>query len=134
MRLRPLCALVLLLACNHSPTEPRPLAIAAGKWSGDGACLVVGGGQPSMSTLTAGCGHGSFPTPVIRSDGTFDADGTYGIEAGPVRPNPAPPAHYSGNLTSTTLTLKVVSSDPAIQPLTLRMHVDPNATCAPPCV
>lgn len=135
MRLRPLF-LLLLLACNGNPTEPHALAIASGKWSGDGACLNVPGDSSSsrIATLIAGCRHGTFPIPEIRSDGTFDVDGTYRIEAGPVSPNPPPPAHYSGSLTSTTLTLKVTPSDPAIQPATFRMHVDPNATCAPPCV
>ncbi|HSP16826.1 MAG TPA: MerR family transcriptional regulator [Thermoanaerobaculia bacterium] len=128
---------LFLLACNNGPTEPRAFVIADGRWSGDGACLLVRSSQntfPHSITLIAGCGHGEMPLPTVRNDGTFDVDGTYRIEAGPVSINPAPPAHYSGTLTNTELILKVQPSDPAMPAATYRFHMDPNGTCAPACV
>lgn len=135
MRYAAIALYLSMLACHGSPTEPRVHAIADGRWTGDGACLMVRSSpniSPYTSTLIAGCGHGEFPTPDIRSDGTFDIDGTFRIEAGPISIDPAPPAHYSGSLTNTTLTLTVVPS--AGTSATYRFHTDPNGTCAPLCL
>lgn len=128
MRLAIMALCFSLMACNGSPTEPRAVSIAEGRWTGDGACLVVQG----TATLTAGCGHGEFPTPALRSDGTFDVDGTYRVEVGPVSTAPPPPAHYSGSLTNTTLTLRVAPISGTVATYHLRM--DPNGTCGPRCV
>ena len=128
MRLTSIVLCFSLLACNGSPTEPRAGAITDGRWTGDGACLMV----QTTSTLIVGCGHGEFPTPTLRSDGTFDVDGTYRIEAGPVSTDPPPPAHYSGSLTNTTLTLRVAPMSGAVATYHLRM--DANGTCGPRCL
>ena len=69
-----------LTACG-SPTEPRAIALGNGKWSGDGGCLSI---TDSGCDFAAGCGHGQFPKPTIRPDGTFDVDGTYRVEVGPI--------------------------------------------------
>src|SRR5689334_16167619 len=99
---RALVAVLLLTAgCNNGPTEPRAMVIADGRWTDGNACLMVRSAQnvsPHTSDLVVGCGHGKFPTPDIRSNGTFDVDGTYRIEVGPINQDPAPPAHYSGTL------------------------------------
>src|SRR5205814_2082480 len=82
-----------LTACHVTPTEPRAATtLAAGRWAGSGACLTV---TDTVCELAAGCGHGQFPKPAIRSDGTFDVDGTFRIEVGPISINPPPPAHFS---------------------------------------
>ena len=80
-----------LLACRN-PAAPNEGPLATGRWSGDGACLSVA----DVCNLAVGCGHGQFPRPTIRADGTFDVDGTYRIEAGPISIQIAPPAHFSG--------------------------------------
>jgi len=136
MRLGAIALALSMVACHVSPTEPRPTALADGRWSGDGACLLVRNANvyPHTSTLTVGCGHGEFPTPDIRSDGTFDVDGTYRIEAGPVSIDPPPPAHFSGSLTNTTLTLTVRPSIATIAPATYKLQMNPGAQCSPPCV
>lgn len=137
MRARTLLFVLLLLACNSGgPTEPRALAIASGKWSGNGACLIVDADNdhPRNARLSYGCTQGVFPVPDVRNDGTFAADGTYGVVIGPATPNPLPAAHYSGSLTNTTLTLKVVPSDPKLETTTFRMNMNANANCNPPCV
>lgn len=73
---------------------------------------------PAGCDLLIGCGHGQFPFPTLASDGTFQIEGTYRIEAGPVSINPPPPALFSGVLKSQTLTLTVTPSDPSLQPAT----------------
>jgi hypothetical protein len=106
----------LLLSCSDrsSPTAPAPLSqsgqavvLSLGRWSGEqagSACMTV---AQSETSVIAGCWRGSFATPSLRSDGTFDAEGTFRFEAGPSNDTPAPAAHFSGALNGTTLTLTV---------------------------
>lgn len=131
-----LFVVALLTGCHASPTEPRARAVADGRWTGDGACLLVPSANqsPRTASLSAGCGRGEFPTPEIHSDGTFDVMGTYRIEAGPVRTDPPPPARFSGSLTNTTLTLTVTPSSTTMAPATFRLHQDPGASCPHPCL
>jgi hypothetical protein len=75
-----------LLDCDGSPSGRAGGLLANGRWTGDGACLSV---ADSGCNLAVGCGHGQFPRPTIRADGTFDVDGTYRIEAGPISIDPA---------------------------------------------
>jgi len=85
--------------------------------------------------LVVGCGHGEFAPPVVRADGTFDADGTYRIEVGPISINPAPPAHFSGILRGQSLTLTVTPGDPALRPATYGFQLtNGSGKCAVPCV
>jgi hypothetical protein len=86
--------------------------LSAGTWTGDGCLSVAAGG----CDLIVGCGHGRFPVPTVRSDGTFDVDGTYRVEAGPVSIDPAPPATFSGVLKGQTLTLTVTPRDASGRP------------------
>lgn len=125
-----------LIACHGSPTEPRVRAIAEGLWTGGGACLRVPSANqfPRTAMLIAGCWKGTFPTPDVRDDGTFEVEGTFRFEAGPVSNDPPPPAHYSGVLTNTTLTLTVTPTGPAAQRTTFRLHPDPNGSCGPACL
>jgi len=120
-----------LAACGSNPNAPRPGPLADGGWSGGGACLSV---AESGCNLTAGCGHGQFPRPTIRDDGTFDADGTYRIEAGPISNAPPPPAHFHGSLLGSTLTVTVVPSNGL---LTVTYVLSPSASggsCGVACV
>src|SRR4051794_21499269 len=74
-------ALVIVAAafgCHEHPISPSG-SLAEGRWSGGAACLSV---TSDRCTLVVGCGHGVFARPTVQSDGTFDVDGTYRIEAG----------------------------------------------------
>ncbi|PYQ47426.1 MAG: hypothetical protein DMF59_18905 [Acidobacteria bacterium] len=119
-----------LTACG-SPTEPRAIALGNGKWSGDGGCLSV---TDSGCDFAAGCGHGQFPKPTIRADGTFDVDGTYRVEVGPISINPAPPAHFSGSIAGDTLTLNVVPTSGTVLRPTFSMKPTTAGPCPIPCV
>jgi hypothetical protein len=71
----------------------------------------------------------------VSSDGTFEVDGTYRIEAGPVSIDPAPPAAFSGVLRGQTLTLGVTPRDPSLRPATYVLQVtNASAKCTVPCV
>ena len=120
-----------LLACNRSPTGPGEGPLAAGRWTGEGACLSV---TDSGCNLAAGCGHGQFPRPTIRNDGTFDVDGTYRIEVGPISIDPAPPAHFSGSVTGSRLILNVVPSAGSLPPASYSMTPTNAGMCPIPCV
>lgn len=125
-------ACALIGACGESPTQPREQVLSIGRWTGDGACLSV---AADGCDLVVGCGHGQFPQPAIRGDGTFEVSGTYRIEAGPISINPAPPAVFSGLLTGQMLTLTVTPRDPSLQPASSRLQLtaDPGR-CVVPCL
>ena len=122
----------LVSSCAEAPTQPRDTALTAGRWTGDGDCLSV---APEGCDLVVGCGHGQFPLPVLRADGTFEADGTYRVEVGPISINPAPPAKFSGVLRGQTLTLRVTPSDPSLRPASYVLQLTgATGKCAVPCV
>jgi len=85
--------------------------------------------------LVAGCGHGQFPSPVIHADGTFEVNGTYRIEGGPVSINPAPPAMCSGVLKGEMLRLSVTPGDPSLRSASYVLQlINSTGKCAVPCV
>jgi hypothetical protein len=120
-----------LLACNRGPTGPGEGPLATGRWTGESACLSV---SETGCNLAVGCGHGQFSRPIIRADGTFDADGTYRIEVGPISIEPAPPAHFSGSMTGSRLTLTVVPTAGSLRPASYVMTLASNGGCPVPCV
>src|SRR5262245_1269784 len=121
-----LCA---ALSCGGNPSAPQSGPLADGSWSGTGACLNVA----DACNMIVGCGHGVFPRPTIRDDGTFDVDGTYRIEVGPVSIDPPPPAHFNGSISGSTLTLTVTPSG-SIPKGSYQMQSNAAATCGIRCV
>lgn len=119
-----------LFGCSRNPANPDAGPLATGRWTGDGACLSV---TDPTCTLAVGCGHGAFTRPVVRADGTFDVDGTYRIEVGPTRIEPAPPAHFSGVVVGGRLMLHVVPSG-TLPPASYTMTTATAGTCPTPCV
>jgi hypothetical protein len=83
--------------------------------------------------LTVGCGHGRFAQPTVRADGTFDVDGTYRIEVGPISIEPAPPAHFSGVVSGSRVMLTVVPSG-SLPTASYSMIRTTTGTCSIPCV
>jgi len=126
-----ICLLCWLTAgCSGSPVQPRNAPLTTGVWTGGGACLTV---ATDTCELTAGCGHGQFPRPTVRADGTFEVEGTYQIEIGPVGIAPAPPALFSGRVEGSTLTLKVVPSGNGLTPASFAMRPAGTLGC-PRCL
>ena len=124
-------ACLVVTACGGSPAGPRPGPLADGRWTANGACLSV---AETGCNLTAGCAHGQFPRPTIRDDGTFDVDGTYRIEIGPVSIDPPPPAHFSGSLLGSVLTVTVVPSN-GLPTMTYSLGPSSaNGSCGVACV
>ena len=119
-----------LAACSHNPNAPND-ALATGRWTGDGACLSV---TETICDLVVGCGHGQFARPTIHADGTFDVDGTYRIEAGPISINPAPAAHFSGFIRGAVLIIKVVPSVDTIPLAAYSVQRNGAGICTVPCV
>ena len=119
-----------LLACNRNPAGPSEGPLATGRLTGDGACLSV---TDTGCNLAVGCGHGQFPRPIVRADGTFDVDGTYRIEVGPISIEPAPPAHFSGVVTGSRLILTVMPSG-SLPPASYAVTPTTAGTCPVPCV
>jgi hypothetical protein len=118
-----------LLACRN-PLGPNEQPLATGRWTGDGACLSV---ADTVCNLAVGCGHGQFLRPTIRGDGTFDVDGTYRIEVGPISIEPAPPAHFSGVVNGSRLILTVMPSG-SLPPASYAVTPTTAGTCPIPCV
>jgi len=138
MRRRPARVLVValvacscLLACKSSPTGPGEGPLATGRWTGDGACLSV---TDTGCNLAVGCGHGQFLRPIIRASGTFEVDGTYRIEVGPISIEPAPPAHFSGSIAGSRMILTVLPTAGALQKASYSMTLTSAGTCPIPCV
>ncbi len=123
-------ACVSASACHSSVIGPASGLLAPGRWTGDGACLSV---SETECNLVVGCGHGQFPPPAIRADGTFEVDGTYRIEVGPISVQPAPPAHFSGSVNGSRLILSVVPAGP-LPPATYSMTATSAGICSVPCV
>jgi hypothetical protein len=120
-----------LIGCYGNPAGPKDSPLTPGRWTmGGGACLSV---TETACNFVVGCGHGQFPPPIVRVDGTFDVDGTYRIEAGPVSINPAPPAHFSGSIIGSRLMLTVVPSA-SLPPASYSMTPTTAGTCPVPCV
>ncbi len=120
-----------LLACSRSTTSPSAGPLAIGRWTGGGACLSV---TDVGCNLAVGCGHGQFARPIVRADGTFDADGTYRIEVGPISIEPAPPAHFSGSIAGSRLKLTVVPTAGLPLPASYSMTPTGAGGCPIPCV
>jgi hypothetical protein len=123
---------LLVDGCTKTPTQTGDTALPTGGWTGDGACLSV---TLAGCDLVVGCGHGQFPPPVVRADGTFEVDGTYRVEAGPITINPAPPAIFSGLLRGRTLMLSVAPIDQSPRPASYVLQLThASGKCAVPCV
>src|SRR5207249_4815937 len=123
-------ALGAFLTACHGPTAPEQ-TLPIGRWTGDGACLAV---AETQCDVAVGCGHGQFPRPAVRADGTFDVDGTYRVEVGPISTDPPPPAHFSGSVRDGIVILTVVPSGGVPPRATFTMRPASAGRCPVPCL
>lgn len=119
------------IACGGTPAGPSGGLLATGRWTGNGACLAV---AENGCNLVVGCGHGQFPRVTVRRDGTFEVDGTYRIEAGPISIEPAPPAHFSGLVNGSRLQLTVMPTADSLPVASYSIMLSGTGTCSVPCV
>ena len=71
-QVKPLILIFIAFLCTGgTPTEPTPVLLPLGWWSGQTALEV----QAKDVTLFLGCGGANFPRPTLDSDGTFQASG-----------------------------------------------------------
>jgi hypothetical protein len=125
-----LAACLALPGCGHTVLGPSG-PLATGRWTSDSACLAV---ADSGCDLIVGCGHGRFSRPVVGSDGRFEVDGTYRIEAGPISTTPPPPAHFSGSLNGSRLTLTVAPTSDGLPPATFIFTLTGGGNCPVQCL
>jgi hypothetical protein len=118
-------------SCQGSPTGPNGGPLSTGRWTGGGACLSV---TDTACDLVVGCGHGQFQRPTLRADGSFEVNGTYRIEAGPISIEPAPPAQFWGLVSGSRLTLTVVPSVASLPSASYSMTLTGTGTCVVPCL
>ena len=125
-----LLACVAVVGCHGNLSGPGEGPLAIGRWAGGGACLSV---AEATCNLVVGCGRGQFPRPVVSVAGTFNVDGTYRIEVGPISIDPAPPAHFSGTVTGSRLILNVEPAG-SLPPASYSMIPTTTGTCSVPCL
>jgi hypothetical protein len=101
---------LLLATCGRtSPTEPAaPTFLPEGHYSSTAMCLDV---TAASVQIVGGCGHGSFPRPLVNAEGTFTADGTFTVTFGPPSNTPTP-AHFAGTVSGDTVTVTVTNAGP----------------------
>jgi hypothetical protein len=128
-RIAVLALMCAVCSCSENPNAPHDGPLADGQWAGTGACLTIA----DSCTMTSGCSHGVFPRPTVRDDGTFDVDGTYRVEIGPVSFEPAPSAHFSGSIVGSKMTLTVTPGG-TLPKATYTMKPDAVTTCGIRCV
>ena len=98
----------ILVALSQTPDR-----VDAGPWGGDHLRLDV---REHDAGIEFDCGHGTIATALTLSkDRRFDVRGTWVREGpGPIRVGRRPtprPARYEGQITGTTLMLKVTLTD-----------------------
>lgn len=100
-----------------APAAPSPV-LASGHWAHAGYCMNVVRNDVSLTVALQCGGQGSFTLPPIDADGHFEVDGSFTPGSGACCPSPQP-AHYSGVVTGTTLTLTIRTTGQTIGPFTL---------------
>ena len=106
---------------------PTASTLPLGHWGGVDACVDVTAAQV---TLDLQCSRGTFPYPVIGSDGRFEADGMFQSFSGPVG-NPVA-VHYSGILQGSSLTLTIRFATSNSRPITVHLG-SPGGCAGSPC-
>jgi hypothetical protein len=94
---------------------PTPSRLANGHWGGQPGCIDV---TDSAVILDDGCVTGSFSNPTLDADHRFEVDGTF---VNKLFGGISEPAHYSGVLEGTFLTLTIRLGDGGGFRITLRL-------------
>jgi hypothetical protein len=99
---------------SSADVQPAPPALTASHWGGR-ACVEV---LPSEIDVTGVCAFGSFALPAkIDPDGHFETDGSWAAGVGPITLPAGEPAHLSGLVQGSELTLLVQTATATIGPV-----------------
>ena len=124
-------SLAALLACTGGPADP--ITEVAGTWGGDNAGLIA---TDTVAHIHIGCTLGYTKSRIVVSaDGSFEATGTYNVDAYPIDRGIIHPARFSGRVSGKTMTLTVVLTDDGRQfgPVTLVNGKEPVMGPCPIC-
>ena len=107
-RRAPVLCLALLEACAGSAVSEVPVPM--GSWGGEGVELLVTASGATLNDL-AGCFEASIQQPfVMDSAGHFAVDGVYVNFPLGSRPGSSAPAHFSGFVAGSAMTLTIALS------------------------
>ena len=124
-------ALVALVACQSAPAAP--ITEITGTWGGENAGLIV---TDDVTHVHIGCTLGDV-RGTIRPDanGSFEANGTYNVDAYPIDRGIIHPARFTGQITGRSMTLTVSLTDTGrlLGPVTLAYGKEPKMGPCPIC-
>ena len=126
-----MAAIALLGACYGAPAAP--ITEIVGTWGGDDAGLIA---TDSTVHVHIGCTLGDAVGPVRPgADGSFEALGTYNVDAYPIDRGITHPARFNGRIVGQSMTLTVTLTDTARQlgPVTLTYGKEPKMGPCPIC-
>jgi hypothetical protein len=113
---------------SSADIEPGPPALTAGHWGGP-VCVEV---LASEIDVTGQCAFGSFALPAaVDPDGHFETDGRWTAGVGPVTLPSGEPAHLSGLVQGTKLTLLVQTATATVGPVVV--DYGSRTPCPTPC-
>ncbi|MEO5588356.1 MAG: hypothetical protein ABIS03_02130 [Gemmatimonadaceae bacterium] len=126
-----LTVLAAAIGCNSGTAAP--LTEISGTWGGEDAGLIAA--EKSVH-IHVGCTLGDTDNPIRpRADGSFEASGTYNVDAYPVNRGIIHPATFSGRVAGDQLTLTITLTDTTrvIGPVILVKGKEPKMGPCPIC-
>lgn len=130
MRIIGILVIALLLACNGTAA---PITEVTGTWGGEDAGLIA---SDTSAHVHIGCTLGDTDSPIHPlADGSFDAPGTYNVDAFPIDRGIVHPARFTGRVDGDQMTLSVTLTDTGRQlgPVTLTRGKEPKMGPCPIC-
>ena len=124
-------SLTALVACTTTSVDP--ITDINGTWGGDNAGLIA---TDTVAHVHIGCTLGYAKTPItVRPDGSFEATGTYNVDAFPIDRGIIHPARFTGRISGKTMTLTVELTDDGRQlgPVSLVLGKEPAMGPCPIC-
>ena len=124
-------SLTALVACTATSVDP--ITDIDGTWGGENAGLIA---TDTVAHVHIGCTLGYAKTPItVRSDGSFEATGTYNVDAFPIDRGIIHPARFSGRIDGKTMTLSVELTDDGrrLGPVSLILGKEPKMGPCPIC-
>ncbi len=124
-------SLAALLACHTGPADP--ITEIDGTWGGENAGLIA---SDTVAHVHIGCTLGYTKGRIrVTLDGSFEATGTYNVDAYPIDRGIVHPARFSGRVSGKSMTLTVVLTDDGRQlgPVSLVLGKEPVMGPCPIC-